>query len=436
LGCTAVAVVTSTLPTPPTISANLCTNPATLTTSTIGTSYKWTLFDNTTETTAVPTLNLPLTARTGTYKVEVTLPSGCVVSGSTSITYNGPLTPTVSQNNNGCASSAILTVIPSGNYTYRWTRNGVPILGGNQISITNLDDGIAYSVQVVDAISGCTQVGNITAKVSGPVDAFITATQACDDGKDFTLTATTTALGVTYSWFFNNSTTAISGATSATLNRTDAGTYRVRVSKATCSADAIIQIIKAPLPQGQLVDAVIICADNENQDPATNQVDLNPGYFATYNWFRDGSSLGYTKRIFNATSAGTYRVDLTNSFGCTNSDQTKVSDECLPKIVAPNAFRPSSIAPQYSNKFGDFTNKEFFLYSYFISDNFEIAIYNRWGELVFQSSDKDFRWNGGYNNNGGQPLPGGTYTYVVRYQSSYRPQDGVREQRGGVVLLR
>jgi gliding motility-associated-like protein len=104
--------------------------------------------------------------------------------------------------------------------------------------------------------------------------------------------------------------------------------------------------------------------------------------------------------------------------------------------VGPNAFRPSSIAPQYSNKFGDFTNKEFFLYSYFISDNFEIAIYNRWGELVFQSSDKYFRWNGGYNNNGGQPLPGGTYTYVVRYQSSYRPQDGTKEQRGGVVLLR
>jgi gliding motility-associated-like protein len=64
------------------------------------------------------------------------------------------------------------------------------------------------------------------------------------------------------------------------------------------------------------------------------------------------------------------------------------------------------------------------------------VIFNRWGEPVFESKDKNFKWNGGYNNNTGQPLPGGTYAYVLRYVSSFHPDQGVLEQRGGVVLLR
>jgi gliding motility-associated-like protein len=106
-------------------------------------------------------------------------------------------------------------------------------------------------------------------------------------------------------------------------------------------------------------------------------------------------------------------------------------NECIPKIVGPNAFRPNS-----NVQFGSNSNREFFVYSFFVTDNFEVAIFNRWGELVFESKDRNFKWNGGYNNNGGQPLPGGTYSYIIRYQSSFRPQDGTKEQRGGVVLLR
>jgi gliding motility-associated-like protein len=429
-GCTYVfpQTITSTAPTP-TITQNLCANPATLVASAAGgVTFNWVLPGGGTATGA--TLNVPLNG-SGTYQVNVTLGSGCVVSQTATIVYTAPPTSNFTQSN-GCSTTVLLSATPVGNYTYRWYRNGVLApLGGNQVSIGTADDGALYAVEVVDAISGCVvRSADKAVQVSGPVDASVTATQACDDG-DFTLTATTTASGVTYSWFFNNSTTPISGATSATLNRTDAGTYKVRVNKATCTADASIQIIKAPLPQGQLVDAVIICADRDNQDPATNQVDLNPGSFVTYNWFKDGLPLGNTRRVLNVTSPGTYKVDLTNSFGCTNSDQTEVLNECIPKIVGPNAFRPNS-----NVQFGSNSNREFFVYSFFVTDNFEVAIFNRWGELVFESKDRNFKWNGGYNNNGGQPLPGGTYSYIIRYQSSFRPQDGTKEQRGGVVLLR
>jgi gliding motility-associated-like protein len=435
-GCTFVfpKTISSTVPTP-TITPDLCSIPATLTADvTGGSSYTWTLPGGGTSSDAV--LNVPNNG-TGTYKVDVEVGSGCVVSKTIDITYKSPLTPAFTQTNS-CSSSVVLSATPVGNYIYRWYKNGVlTSLGGNKVVITTEDDQQQFAVEVVDAIYGCVvRSAEKQVQVSGPVDAFVTATQACDDGKEFTLTADTNASNVAYSWFYNNSTTPITNANSATLTRIDAGNYRVRISKSNCFADASIQIIKAPLPAGELVDRVIICADRDNLDPATNQVDLNPGKFASYNWFKNESMVGYTKQIFNATSEGTYKVDLTNSFGCTSSDQTEVLNECNPKIVGPNAFRPNSSAPDYVSKFGTNSNKEFFVYSYFITDNFEIAIYNRWGELVFQSTDRSFKWNGGYNNNPSQPLPGGTYTYVIRYQSSFRPEDGVREQRGGVVLLR
>jgi gliding motility-associated-like protein len=107
--------------------------------------------------------------------------------------------------------------------------------------------------------------------------------------------------------------------------------------------------------------------------------------------------------------------------------------ECNPVIVGPNAFRPTSALEQG----GEFVNQAFKLFTFFIDDtDFQVFIFNRWGEMIYTSNQREFRWNGGYNNNIGQMAPAGTYSYVVRYKSSYRPEKGIQETRGGVVLLR
>jgi gliding motility-associated-like protein len=185
--------------------------------------------------------------------------------------------------------------------------------------------------------------------------------------------------------------------------------------------------VKAPIPKGQLPAATTICNSPDNADPTTKTVDLDPGIFVSYDWFKNDVSLAYTSRVYTANSEGKYRVDLINTYGCTNSNLINVVNDCEPLVSAPNAFRPGSHEAK---------NKDFYIFSFFITDNFEVVIFNRWGEPVFESKDKNFKWNGGYNNNTGQPLPGGTYAYVLRYVSSFHPDQGVLEQRGGVVLLR
>jgi large repetitive protein len=361
-----------------------------------------------------------------TYTVIGTGGAGCPGTQTALVNVIGAITPTITQSD-ACADQVILTAEPAGTFTYRWYRNSVlQPLGGQQIALSTLDNGATYRVELVNTVNGCVvPSADITAQVTGVITAAVTSTQACEDNKPFTLSATTNTTGETYSWFFNGS--LLSTATTATTSQIEAGTYRVDVKKNSCVASAQIIVIKAPLPVGGLLDRVIICNDPDNIDPSTSSVDLDPGPFDAYNWFKNQLTLNYTFRVLNADSEGIFEVDITNSFGCVSRDKTEVNNECIPKIEAPNAFRPTS---------SQVANKEFYLFTFFITDNFQIFIYNRWGELVFESTDRNFKWNGGYKNNAGQPVPPGMYAYVVKYESSFRPDKGIQEKRGGVSVLR
>jgi len=418
-------------PDPPhtiTISQNdLCDATPTLTASGTATNYSWTssVAGGIVGSATGATIQLQPGLGNVTYTVSGTGAGGCLGTQTATVNVIGAITPTITQSD-ACADQVILTAEPTGNFTYRWYRNGSLQSGGQQIALTTLDNGATYKVELVNTINGCVLSSpNLTAQVTGIITAAVTSTQACEDNKPFTLSATTNATGVSYAWFLNG--TLLSTATTATTNQIDEGTYRVEVKKNSCVAGAEIEVIKAPLPVGGLLDRVMICNDPDNVDPSTSSVDLDPGAFEAYNWFKNQLTLSYTFRVLNADSEGIYEVDITNSFGCVARDKTEVNNECLPKIEAPNAFRPTSNQP---------ANKEFYLFTFFITDNFQIFIYNRWGELVFESKDRNFKWNGGYNNNAGQPVPPGMYAYIVKYESSFRPDKGIQEVRGGVSLLR
>lgn len=419
-----VAVVPN-APVAVTITPNVCATPPTILASG-ATTYAWT----------GPGIVGPSNAAsitvsgqgTFTYTVVGSSPGNCDNTQTVTVTLDNSV-PDFTQSD-PCQDQVILSAAPSGTYTYRWLKGGTfqPALLGQFIQLGLTENGASYQVELQNTLNGCTY-RSTPAKVvavNGAINATLTATPACDDNKPFTLTSSTLATGVSYAWFYNNA--VITGETNPTTSQTKAGTYRVDISKVTCKASAQLTIIKAPLPVGSLPDRAIICNDPENHDPTTNQIDLDPGKFVSYDWFKNDLSLGYTGRVYNTTSQGKFRVDLTNSFGCTAPDNVEVLNECLPKIDAPNAFRPSSSISD---------NTQFSVFTFFISsDNFQVFIYNRWGELVYTSSDRYFKWNGGMNNSPTQPLPGGAYAYIIKYTSSFHPERGTLEYRGGVALLR
>ena len=124
---------------------------------------------------------------------------------------------------------------------------------------------------------------------------------------------------------------------------------------------------------------------------------------------------------------GTITIRMTNAFGCVSEAEVDIIEDCKARIKAPKAFSPN----------GDGINDNFLIFPVLVSsEDFQIFIFNRWGEMVFQSSDLNFQWNGGYDNDPARPLTGGAYAYKVEFKSIIEGRDDVQEMRGGVTLIR
>jgi gliding motility-associated-like protein len=418
---------------PVTLASNPCVEPVTIT-ATGGDTWLWT-GPGTIDNAAASSISVSgLSQGNNTFDLTVTGAGFCQLDTAITVNVNNNITAGFIQSDE-CADQVILSASPSGPYTYRWYRNGSLTLGGQQILVGTADNGALYRVEVVNTATGCVfSSPEEQVRVSGDLSFTLSATPPCE-GQPFTLTATANQPGVTYEWSLNGQ--LLAGQTSATLVETRGGLYDVTVTGAggSCSVTQNFNVVPSPVTPGSLPGSGIICPDPANPDEETRVVALDAGPdFTSYTWFRNGTQLnGETSQVYEATEDGTYSVELINVYGCPSSDETLLIEDCTPRITGPNAFRPSSDVQGN----GEYTNRSFKLFTFFIDDeDFEVFIFNRWGEMVYHTEERDFRWNGGYNNSAGQPLPTGTYTYVVRYRSSYRPEEGIREKRGGVVLLR
>jgi gliding motility-associated-like protein len=108
----------------------------------------------------------------------------------------------------------------------------------------------------------------------------------------------------------------------------------------------------------------------------------------------------------------------TDVFGCIDTITKQISIGYV--LYIPNTFTPDG------NRF----NNTFFAKSINIQV-IEFEIFNRWGELVFYSTDTEFDWDGTYN---GKDCPDGTYVYRIRYNSITNRKEEVKI--GHVTLLR
>jgi gliding motility-associated-like protein len=115
----------------------------------------------------------------------------------------------------------------------------------------------------------------------------------------------------------------------------------------------------------------------------------------------------------------------TSDAGCIDSTSMPISYQELLIYYVPNTFTPD--ADEHNQLFTPvFT-------SGFSPDNFEMTIFNRWGELVWQSFDHTEGWDGSFGLKG-LNAPVGTYVWVI----SFKPKDNDDKLKitGFVNLLR
>ena len=106
---------------------------------------------------------------------------------------------------------------------------------------------------------------------------------------------------------------------------------------------------------------------------------------------------------FTYTSAGSYAVRLlaTNNEGCTDSISHTIIIEPEFTIYIPNAFSPD----------GDGIN-DFFAPKGINFEDFEMEIYNRWGERIYHTTNIDIPWTGKVKD-GNESAQQGVYVYKI-----------------------
>jgi gliding motility-associated-like protein len=117
------------------------------------------------------------------------------------------------------------------------------------------------------------------------------------------------------------------------------------------------------------------------------------------------------------------RLIVTHPAGCKDSITKEL--DFRPEITwyMPNAFSPN----------GDGTNDDFFGKGFLNGViNFKMSIWNRWGELVFETSNPNDKWNGEKRNSGGMS-PEGVYVYVVSFTG---PRGEAKTYKGFATLVR
>ncbi|MCU0435769.1 MAG: gliding motility-associated C-terminal domain-containing protein [Bacteroidia bacterium] len=181
------------------------------------------------------------------------------------------------------------------------------------------------------------------------------------------------------------------GAVTQQILVNGAGSYAVTVTALNCEASDTILITVAPQPELGMPQS--ICS--------STQLTLSAGNFppgTAFLW-----NTGATTPSITVTEAGTYHVSVTYQ-SCVLTDSVEITGTPGEgTLYIPNAFTPN----------GDGINDVFLASANEISD-FHLIIFNRWGQLVFETYSLNEGWNGSFNN---ETVQQDTYVVIVTYRT-------------------
>jgi gliding motility-associated-like protein len=139
--------------------------------------------------------------------------------------------------------------------------------------------------------------------------------------------------------------------------------------------------------------------------------------FDKYQW-----STGETTRQITITLPGSYSLTATNALGCFATEEIVVGEktDCVTDLFIPKAFSPNK----------DGRNEIFKGVAYGILKKFHLTVFNRYGNIVFESRDINKGWDGKFS---GQDQDTGNFVWTCEYQ--FQGYD-VEKRKGNVVLIR
>ncbi len=358
-------------------------------------------------------VNVPTTVVDGgVYTITVTNASGCSSTADVTLSFDPSPALGVDQMASICAGSAfdLTAVFSTSGLTSSWTISSAPVNDPTAVNITG-----SYQLVATNGFN-CTDtaISVLTVNANPSLGADLSFTlcpwQSVDLGAVFPVA------GMTATYSLDGANVDYPTAVA------DSGAYMVTVIDANgCMDEAMATVINVAC----LCEADFMHDAQCMQEPVHFTLVADSLVLGAHWDFGDAAnaSLG-TDPIMNFTSAGDMLVTLQATLGCgvvtvqRTIHITDCSDSC--RVWIPNAFTPN----------GDTYNDTWSWKTECVPEEFQVMVFNRWGEVIFTSEDPTSFWDGTY---AGVESQVDVYVYRVGYRLPYQKHKDVI---GHVTLVR
>lgn len=367
----------------------------------------------------------------GTYAVSLTVTDANGTDTETQAGFitvsscsSAPVTSFTASTQTVCAGATVTFTDNSTNNptTWNWT-----FAGGTPATSTSQNPTITYSTPGTYSVSltATNGVGSNTSTQNNyitvincpaPVATFTTSSAAICEGDCITINNTSTN-GTSYVWTFNGGTPSSSTSQNpGTICFSTAGTYTIdlAVTNASGTDNATTTIVVSSAPTVTAFGDTTVNLGNSVPISAIGSGSGN------YVWT---PSTGVTCATCASTtvlpqSTTNYIVTYSEG-GCSVTDTVFINVNIIEGIGVPNAFSPN----------GDGSNDELFVLGQGIF-SLTFKIYNRYGQLVFETTDQSIGWDGKHN---GKDANTGVFAYMLEYVLS---SGEISTMKGNITLVR
>ncbi len=397
-------------------------------------TYVW---DNSTSTSSIAN-----DLMVGPHMVTVTDDNGCVIVVNDVLTEPNALAITfVTPDTQICPEDDILLSVTgtggSSAYTFTWFENGTQIGTGTSITVDPTTTNTQYCVELSEACGSPTTQECTMIYFPTPIQPMTLPDEfeKCVPDTFFFMNTSSNGdeIATTY-WEFGDDPThnLISNGKESVSHYYDVvGIYSITMVTTSIYGCVYTDTLKNLIDVKPVPVANFSFSSNPATYFETNVVmqDASSHDVIYWSWYSPGS-IPMTSNTDNAAFTfpegvtGSYPVTLTveTALGCTDTIQyiMTVIEDIL--FYAPNAFTPDG--DEHNQTWKPIING-IDIY------NFELLIFNRWGEVIWENHDPSQGWDGTYN---GKLVPAGSYAWVAKVK---KPQnDGKETFTGSINLLR
>ena len=378
----------------------------------------------------------------GTHTVTITDANSCVITTTATIGEPAALKiMSITPDTIICPEASIVLNVQGtgGNgplfYTFTWKENGTVICTGTSITVDPVATATQYCVELTETCGSpvadsCMTINFPTAIVPSYISNlpysclpgdFIFLNQSNNSGEIDSVVVD----------FGDGNTGIFYGDSNLTHTYTSAGIYTVSV---------VTTSIQGCITTNTFPGIATVIANPEadftmSANPTTifetvvkMQDKSSPGV-VNWTWSAPGSNPNnstYENPTFHYPEGvvGTYTIQLIveTPEGCVDTIERVLSVNSDIIFYAPNAFTPD----------GDEFNQTWKFYVSGIDEyNFELLIFDRWGEVIWETRDPNAAWDGTYN---GKVVQAGAYSWIARVKDIY--SDSKKTFNGAINIFR